>query len=326
VTKRDASAAWELGDLLTAQGSLTRSAPIELRRLPPVEDVSISDGYLSWTMRKPDRVIDGAAIYKLPIASTRERLDPKIRARNEKDMLRRFADLHSMTDQEILEFARTWGVLKLCEHGLPYQHPPLALYRLRIPPPDARLAELLAAQRAQRSLPVRGVCSALRWEPLQTWRFFSRQANAILDIAACIHAGKHGSEGDWVWVVDGGLPWHPPSAAMTVNRTYLLEALRGWTSLGMFHPSVWDLDGKIHLAGSDLFAKLAVELALAACRSKGLQLCSVCGRQYEADRKPAVGRENYCGEPACQREGARRRKANSRRGSALTETRQFPHP
>ena len=123
VTKRDSRAiAWELGDLLTPQGLITRDAPIGLSWLPPVQYVSISGGDLVWRLRKPDRVVDGVAIHNLPIPSIREQLDKTTRSHCEQDMLGRFVELHRSTDREILEYAKFWGQLKLCEHNVPHRH------------------------------------------------------------------------------------------------------------------------------------------------------------------------------------------------------------
>ena len=130
---------------------------------------------------------------------------------------------------------------------------------------------------------VRPMCSPLSGESVDVWRFFSRQAHAILDIAARVHAGNPGTNEDWLLVLDHGLPGHHPTSLMEVNRTFLLEAIRGWMSFGSVHLWIWDLHGKIGLAGADLFGKLALELALAVSRSKGLWVCSFCGQQYQTN-------------------------------------------
>jgi hypothetical protein len=320
VTQRDrASTLWQLGDLLPTDGVLTRSVPIKLQKLPPVESVHIFERYLIWKMRKPDRVIEGIALYDWPITSGMVQPDPKDRARHQKDMLRSFAALHSATDQEILGYAKVWGRLNICEHNMPYQHGHLARYRIRMPPPlDLHLRRLLEKAGVRVRRPdeqlVPRICSRLKWEPLETWRFFSRQCRAILDIAASFQAGRPGRHADWRCIYPEVLPTRLSTGSVELNEIFLLEAIRGWTSLGKFELLLGGLDGKLSLSGSDLFAKLAVELALAVSRCKKVCLCSICGRQYEPHRKPALGRESYCGQPGCVREAARRRKLKSRQG------------
>ena len=39
------------------------------------------------------------------------------------------------------------------------------------------------------------------WEPLERWRYFSRQAGAILNLAARLHKGQPGKPEDWRHVV-----------------------------------------------------------------------------------------------------------------------------
>lgn len=133
MTKRDQGIIrWELGDLLTPQGALTRGAPTDSYTLPPAEDVKISNDCLVWTARRPKRVVDGAVMYDATPLET----DPKTRARYEKDMLQSFTGLHIAASQEILQFARCWGPLHLCEHNMPHQHDALAgvaKYPLRMP-------------------------------------------------------------------------------------------------------------------------------------------------------------------------------------------------
>jgi len=311
VTQRDLSADWELGDLLTPEGNLTRAAPIYLRRFPPIEDVTVRNGFLMWQFREPDRVIEGTAIFNTPIPSPRARLDLGTRVRNEKDMLRRFVELCDSSDQAVLEFAKCWGRLRLCEHSMPHDHGPLTMYKLRVPQPVARRIIKSRRTRLPRDI-VRPACFSLTGESLHAWRFFSRQAQAILKIAARVHSGRVGANEDWEWVLDGGLPGHPGSATAQLNHVFLVEALRGWTSLGRLRLWVPDLEGKIKLTGFDLFAKLAIELVLAVSRRKGFGVCSACGRQYEPSRRPARDRSNYCDDVRCQREAARRRKAASR--------------
>jgi len=310
VTERDLSAEWELGDLLAPDGHLTRAAPMNITRFAPVEDVTLRNGFLMFHFLRPTHVIDGTNIFSTPIISSRERMDPGTRARTEKDMLQRFVALCDSSDEELLHFAQCWGRLRLCHHSMPPDHRPLEKLRLRRPPPVPR--RVIKNRIKVPRYFVQPFCFPLTGESLGAWRFYSRQAQAILKIAAKVNRGQLGAAEDWEWVLDGGLPVRPDKASLEINRTFLLEALREWTGLGRMRLWVPDLEGKIHLTGIDLFAKLGVELVLAVSRRKGIGVCSACGRQYEPSRRPARDRFNYCPKSSCQREAARRRKAASR--------------
>lgn len=309
----------ELADLLLPARGLTRSAPVGLRQLPPVENVRIVDQYLFFKTKEPDRITrDGVGIYDAGFASTRDELDARALSRCQQDMLGRFTELHGRPDSDILEYAKYWGPLRICQHNLPHQHPALSgsvAYRLTIPPPLPRKLQEMLRREKQRSKEKFPDCAVLNLEPLATWRFFSRQARAIIDIAARIRTKKLGTDADWELVLRNGLPKpqpRVPSKVLELHSIFLVEAIRGWMSLSTFKPWLLGLDGKISLSGADLIAKLSVEIALAASGCKGAYVCSACGRQYETSRKPAKGRENYCGRPECLREGARRRKERAR--------------
>jgi hypothetical protein len=272
----------------------------------PIEEMTISNDGLIWTMQKPKRVDEGAAFYTRHELGTTE-----TRRRYARDMLLRFVQLHESADEKIRQFAECWGPLLLCRHNMPYQHGPLkgvAKYRLRMPEPNARLQQLVERSRNIS----KDICYPLNFEPLETWRFFSRQAGAILHIAAFLKRGVPGTRSDWSWVLDDGLPWHTPSQALDINASFLLEALRAWTSLGNFHPWISNLEGKVRVEGADLFAKLAIELALAATGRQAFGVCSVCGREFDAPRKRAAERNQFCNDPNCQREASRLRKWRSR--------------
>lgn len=308
---------WEIGDLLTPTGTLTRSVPIELRWLPPIEEVRIRDRCLVFQLAKPDHVFDGGASFDSLSASAQAAIR-KIESRRRADMLLQFVALHDSTDRKILAFAKVWGRLRICHHNVPHQHGALQgvlQTLLRIPQKDSNLVERMQRQRQSRSSD--SGCPPLLWEPIDTWRFFSRQANAMLNIAANLNLGVRGHDSDWDCVLAGGLPSYNPSIAkpaeLKLHSKCLLTALRAWMSMSRFHPWIVNLEGKIHLGQADLFAKLSLELALAISRIKAPAVCSACGRQYDAGRKPSAGRDHYCSDAACQREGARRRKARSRR-------------
>jgi hypothetical protein len=81
-------------------------------------------------------------------------------------MLGRFIRLAEAPPEKIREYALQWGALETCEHDMPLWHWG-----------DAR-------------------CNLVReedgWsEPLSVWRFYSRNARAVLRVAAEIHEYGH---------------------------------------------------------------------------------------------------------------------------------------
>jgi hypothetical protein len=289
---------------------------MELRWLPPVEKVQIQDGYLAFVLAQPDHVFDGAASFDSSSASAQAAIR-NIESRQRADMLAQFVELYDSPDRNLLAYAKVWGRLRLCRHKVPYQHgrlvgTPEAL--LKRPSNDPNF--LKQRQLNSRSGSINSVCMPLLREPIETWRFFSKQANAMLNIAANLNLGMPGDDCDWDCVLASGLPPYNPSIArpaeLKLHRNYLLTSLRAWMSMSRFHPWIVNLEGKIHLGEADLFGKLSLELALAISRIKAPAVCSACGGQYDAVRRPSEGRSHYCSDPRCQRESARRRKIRSR--------------
>jgi len=240
-------------------------------------------------------------------------------------MLDHFVRLHKGLDRHILEFARKWGVLQLCHHNLPHTHGKSPLGRqcpVKLPPrltsdevteqwsikwknhQDAILHRYYGIESEE--------CFRLHWEPLETWRFFSRQACALLDIAAKVHGGKPGTADDWGLVLKGGFPGHAESDALRLNKVLLIEALNIWLDLGTISLDVVDIKGRTRRTGADLFGSIALQLMLAATRQAGLALSAACGDEYPPTRRPPEGRQNYCNKKGCQREASRRRKARQR--------------
>lgn len=84
-------------------------------------------------------------------------------------LLEKFLMLHDRPTSDILAFAKRWGVLEICKHGLPCTHS-------NCHPLEDRLSY---------------------WEPIQAWRSFSVQARAVLEIAASLRKGQPASMASW---------------------------------------------------------------------------------------------------------------------------------
>lgn len=202
------------------------------------------------------------------------------------DLLGRFARLAGQPESEYLAFARRYGLLKLCEHGLPSQHPP----------------------------GYEAPCTAVQEEPLRWWRRWSERARAALAVATKVHNGETGRAGDWAQLPAGDR-W-PVGEELEADRYALGEEVDNWlTVTGARLRVLWEPDEErptLEVGGFGLFQNLARELALTVAKMDGLTVCDGCGTPYNPERKPREDRNNYC--PPCREAGvpARIRKRRQR--------------
>src|SRR5579862_7788056 len=103
-----------------------------------------------------------------------------------------FANIESPKD--VGEFARRYGVLRICEHGKP-------------------------ASQAQECKPV----AAYGWfrEPLTAWFQFGRQARSMLSIAGDLRRGKPGANADWESI--GGAPGRAQAKDVKQGRVRIVQ-------------------------------------------------------------------------------------------------------
>jgi hypothetical protein len=249
-------------------------------------------------------------------------------------LLERFVALADASPEDILRYARHWGVLAICAHGLPASH------NLACTPLELRSR--------------RGV---VFWEPVQSWRFFSRHAKAILEIAAATHTSQvvesapaqllcrpprpNGQVAPFrvartqraeridlekllgvlndckhLWedpfdVIGGylssaGSPGSSRKAnALVRQRALVTFAVNSWLDWGRARPHVvWnsptptiELTTGGLLEADRLLGALALQLAYAVARSEGVATCFACGRFYTPRRRPAARRRSFC--PDC---------------------------
>lgn len=230
-------------------------------------------------------------------------------------LLRGFAALADAHRGRVLTYAKQWGVLGLCEHGMP------ACHRGPVEHSDG--------------------CYPLGWdggggrEPLKAWRFYAQRAAICLRVASRLRRGGRltrdelkkpslevlkesaasrvrqgaGLTGDEVKVLTFGMVEDSPE----------LEAAESWDALSMWASSWMRWGGvrpqllsarsgepprlvlapewtplKPHLP---LFGALGIQLAFALASERGWACCSACGAFYDPRRSPAAGRSNFC--PDC---------------------------
>jgi DNA-directed RNA polymerase subunit RPC12/RpoP len=256
-------------------------------------------------------------------------------------LLTDFVSLADTDDERILAFARRWGMLNICEHGLPIYHPWIG-ERRRYP------CDWLDVDGSRKVF----------WEPLAAWRRYAAEARALIKLSRRLHRGRLGELHDWQEVpgVQGTAYWetwseagHVPedSALLLIQdnwaftldetklgrdvafeRRCLARSVEKWASDGGVKP-ILDWDGakpRIELEGGGLFGALAVELLQAVGYPDTLAICDGCGKAFIPAMRPSTSRRNYCkdcGHRAAIRDAARRyrqrkRASNDAQTDALT--------
>jgi hypothetical protein len=239
-------------------------------------------------------------------------------------LLMQFVELAGAPKVAIAEYAERFGPLWLCaKHGQPVMHQ-LDRRRPCLPKFWGKGRQLEYA------------------EPLRRWRYYSRQARAILNLSIALSNGEEGDQADWQSIL-GGQPLVLDAPPPLENRMACLSyAVNRWLSCATVSPFLCVMNGRVRMtfvseaalfgvrsdllekvrhpqsaalavtqqaivgaSGADsLFAAIAVQLAFTACQGAGLARCSACGTLYSPTRAPAVGRLHFC--PDCGRKASRR--------------------
>jgi hypothetical protein len=296
VTLRDASADRTRLDFVRKSRDSDRlTRPIDLRRKWTfIGDVRLEAGALVWQLAEPRRlgehwIFDGEVERQAIL--TRRQAEHAGRG-----VLDDFLALRDGDDDAILKYCRTWGVLELCRHNLPACHEFSLDVPLRLPDP----LQTKPVRQAQRVFdPDPRQCIPLGIEPLATWRFFSAQARALLNVAANLEKRELGEKNDWAVLLRAGVN---PAPSLNAQRRCVRDALEGWLKLGRIKPTIDDLSGGLTWTGADLFGELAVQIALTVEKIEGRVLCIACGKPYAPKRRVIRRGFNYCPAPACQRQ------------------------
>ncbi|MEE9246905.1 MAG: TraR/DksA C4-type zinc finger protein [Gemmatimonadota bacterium] len=198
-------------------------------------------------------------------------------------LLADFVALHEAEADAIEVYARAWGPIRVCDHGLPVSH--------------NRAPSYLSLEVGCRPRST-GEMAYDYWEPIDVWRDFSRRADAILSVAAQLHVGEQGRLSDWVELYEWrGIAREKLAAADSETERWLLSSLISeWLWLGGVAVGFdWSQESpQVALVGPGLFGQLATQLAMTVAKTDGFAFCSACGRPYVPKRRPANGRRNYC--------------------------------
>ena len=242
-----------------------------------------------------------------------------------KKMLDLFAQLWKQKPESVLRYAKRWGVLYLDKRGRPCQ---------TVGPFERR-------------------------EPLEAWRYFSRRAQAVLNIAANLKLGELGAVDDWdalrdpashtgdflkemdryapfelTMVARIGYPFVRGRAGRTpeprYKRTVALEiALLSveatlWLKLSRVGFVVHPMQSGWHLAvdyNECMLSAIALQLALVLADVTALYSCDGCHRPYPRQlRAPKPGQANFCDTCGV---GAARRLADEKRRHKMSEAKRL---
>jgi hypothetical protein len=223
-----------------------------------------------------------------------------INVRPHPEMLDQFLRLSDADDEEILRYARRWGVFNLCpEHLLPASHNP-----------DCE--------------PFLNINS--KWsEPISEWRKISRMMQSIFSIAYKLSNKQVASASDWSVLRDEG--WlgniellkdfdkndKKYQKAFKYQRRSIANVINIWITISALQPVLrWDDNfSGLSFTGSPkskLCGALVSQLLLTSGRSS-LMSCSECRSWYTRTAKlPKRGQANYCSD--CRKRGVPERNAS----------------
>ena len=270
-------------------------------------------------------------------------------------LLEHFLRLRDASASEILRYAQRWGVLGLCEHDFPAQHPPqywpsrameahacpyawddpygLGPLRLSKRQPQrvrrsTRAGVIWINPRADfHACHVRGMFEAdayvgKPWEPVDAWRTWARRAHALLAVAAALQRKERGAQSDWWIATDMKIETPRPPTKGWRLLAYVADY---WLKAADVRPWPQFQDGVVRLTlGSDwghspLFGAIAVQLVLAMSGAQGFVVCDACRNVYAPPRTPRAGERHYC--PTCRDRKIPQRHAASRYRKGETKKR-----
>lgn len=236
-------------------------------------------------------------------------------------ILDQFLLLKEANGETIFSFARRWGVLDLCKHGLPYTHD-LEKRKWGIPRrwtcgptriPDPRF----------------GAFSHCGFETLEEWRAWARRADAILKIAANLHANRRGRQRDWDVVANWhgeGLPRPMKDDGIDAEWYKLCDYVNEWGQLSQVSPHVsYEVSGLPEVrfgsgwAPGRLFGVIGLQLIARVSGARSMAVCSSCGCLFPPRRIPKPLEASYC--TTCRARGAPVKAAKRRLASLKLKAR-----
>lgn len=217
------------------------------------------------------------------------------------NLLDRFVELADATDENILSFADTYGVVLLCqEHRLPIEH-----------------GRVLGARPDGDSLTCTLLGDPHPFTPSSWYRDEARRFQAILNVAAQLLVDKPGLEIDWdvvspYYASSRGHVFAPGSWSgrpatntdlLEEDRIMLSEILDSFIDVGGVRLRFsWNNErGRSYYLGCDrLWGYLSASLVVCVALSDGLAVCAGCGKAFQPRRRPNPNRRAFCDDGACK--------------------------
>jgi hypothetical protein len=230
---------------------------------------------------------------------------PPRRRRPREHPLESFLELAEAPAEDILNYAKRYGVLYICEHDLPSSHtrsPFSPIERLvRVSPHVSALPGAAGPATGWFDrCRLRELSPGTYWEPIAAWRRYAQKAASLLHVGAALHSGQVGLEEDWVQLGWRAIP------RLTEVRTLAALEVQEWIDVGRVQPLLsWGARGlAITIGGESLFGALAAQLLFAIGRTD-LAFCKNCARPFNPTRR---GRRycEECGIKPAWREASRR--------------------
>lgn len=223
--------------------------------------------------------------------------EPTIWRQPSDGILEGFIRLLDAGPAEVLGYARRWGVLGICRHGLPASHSP--------PPAGLRQSDRFAAEPAS-SLdwpsgcqPVAEIVDGRWWgrEPIAAWRALAGEARGVALAVARLGletdpapAARHRAAEAAMWVQGRLDEW------VEIGRVRpVCEARIDWSG-AKDDPRLVSTMG-----GDGLFGALALRLLLAVTGVRGLAFCAACDEPFAPTYGQRRGDRSWCKDPQCQR-------------------------
>jgi hypothetical protein len=215
-------------------------------------------------------------------------------------ILEHFLGLSDASEEDIVRYARRWGLLMICKHGLLARECDRSgLFRKRF-----------TAVPSENS-----GCYPQGWpnncrEPIDAWRAYSRLMRDVLNVAARLHENKVTRPEEWPDALRGNLPPRVKEVSVDVGRSAMSAIINEWIRAARVRPSLrWeDPRPRVTLAEGGLFGSLVLQLMLAISRIDGLAVCSACGRGYSPWRMPSARTRHYC--ETCRQQKVPQREAS----------------
>lgn len=237
-------------------------------------------------------------------------------------MLEGFIRLADADAEAVVKYARRWGVLGLCKHGLPDTHTIEVGRYLRRPVVSGSMvcAHPMASDKSW------------WYEPLAAWQDLARQAKATLTLAVALHRQELGDPEEWAILPEYLLEIVEPPVGPTPGHA--LEFRRSWDPTPTSAPTTledgraalaWHIDHWLHwgqvrnrfrwddrspaleLQPHGLFGAIAMQVASRVTGRDALAICHNCQMPYQPTKRPDPNRRNYC--PQCREAGAPQRDA-----------------